>query len=155
VTLPDDARGTGFEAPELSPGFVLWRATLAWQRRVTAALAPLGLTHVQFVLLACAWWLGRETAPRQADIAAQAGTDAVMTSEVIRRLEAKGLLRRAADTVDRRARRIALTRDGLAVAERAVAAVEAVDREVLGELDGRTLAGLARIAGLDAAVDAR
>jgi hypothetical protein len=28
-----------------------------WQREITAALAPLGLTHVQFVLLAAAWWL--------------------------------------------------------------------------------------------------
>jgi hypothetical protein len=31
---------------------VLWRATLAWQREMRTALAPHGLTHVQFVLLA-------------------------------------------------------------------------------------------------------
>jgi hypothetical protein len=35
-----------------SPGLLLWRATLRWQRRIVAALKPLGLTHVQFVLLA-------------------------------------------------------------------------------------------------------
>ena len=43
--------------PNDSPGFLLWHATLRWQRGITAALAPLDLTHVQFVLLACTWWL--------------------------------------------------------------------------------------------------
>ena len=43
--------------PDYSPGFWLWHATLRWQREIAAVLAPLGLTHVQFVLLSCAWWL--------------------------------------------------------------------------------------------------
>ena len=38
--------------PGASPGLMLWRVTNAWQRTVRAALAPFGLTHVQFVLLA-------------------------------------------------------------------------------------------------------
>jgi hypothetical protein len=41
-------------APDKSPGFLLWQVTLRWQRKVTIALAPLDLTHVQFVLLATA-----------------------------------------------------------------------------------------------------
>jgi DNA-binding MarR family transcriptional regulator len=140
--------GTAFPGPEQSPGFVLWRATLVWQRGITAALEPFGLTHVQFVLLACAWWLGREETPRQADVAAQAGTDPVMTSEVLRRLEAKGLVEREHDPVDRRARRIVVTSKGIRLAEEAVAAVEGVDREILGDLDARGLERLAAIAGL-------
>ena len=140
--------GTAFPGPEQSPGFVLWRATLVWQRSITAALEPFGLTHVQFVLLACAWWLGRDAAPRQADVAAQAGTDPVMTSEVLRRLEAKGLVRRTLDPDDGRARRIAVTPEGVRLAELAVAAVEQVDRDVLGDLDEPLLARLAVIAGL-------
>ena len=140
--------GTAFPGPEQSPGFVLWRATLAWQRNITAALEPFGLTHVQFVLLACAWWLGRDAVPRQADVAAQAGTDPVMTSEVLRRLEAKGLVRRTPDPDDGRARRIEVTPEGLRLAELAVAAVEQVDRDVLGDLDEPLLARLAVIAGL-------
>ena len=43
--------------PEDSPGFLLWHVTLRWQRDIAAALAPLDLTHVQFVLLATTWWL--------------------------------------------------------------------------------------------------
>ena len=140
--------GTAFPGPEQSPGFVLWRATLVWQRSVTAALEPFGLTHVQFVLLACAWWLGRDAAPRQSDVAAQAGTDPVMTSEVLRRLEAKGLVRRAHDPDDRRARRIEVTSEGVRLADLAVAAVEGVDREVLGDVGAPLLARLAAVAGL-------
>ena len=41
-----------------STGYMLWRATMAWQREVRSALEPHGLTHAQFVLLASAWWLG-------------------------------------------------------------------------------------------------
>ena len=32
--------------------------TLQWKRDVVAALTPLELTHVQFVLLASTWWAG-------------------------------------------------------------------------------------------------
>lgn len=38
--------------PEQSPGFLLWRATLSWQRRIRSVLEPRQLTDVQFVLLA-------------------------------------------------------------------------------------------------------
>lgn len=43
------------DGPATSPGFLLWHVTLRWQRAITAALRPLDLTHVQFVLLASAW----------------------------------------------------------------------------------------------------
>ena len=93
--------------PDDSPGFLLWHVTLRWQREITAALAPLGLTHVQFVLLAAAWWLNsRGEDPNQLSVARQAGTDVKMTSEVLRKLEAKGLIVRTVDAADTRARRI-------------------------------------------------
>ena len=61
--------------PGESPGFLLWHTTLRWQRDIAAALAPLDLTHVQFVLLACAWWLNNQGEhPNQLALARQAGT---------------------------------------------------------------------------------
>ena len=114
--------------PEESPGFLLWHVTLRWQRAVTAALAPLGLTHVQFVLLASSWWLNsRGEDPNQLGVARQAGTDVKMTSEVLRKLEAKRLIVRTVDAADTRARKIRVTERGGELAVRAVAAVEAVD----------------------------
>lgn len=116
--------------PDESPGFLLWHVTLRWQREMAAALAPLGLTHVQFVLLATTWWLNsRGEDPNQLGVARQAGTDVKMTSEVLRKLEAKGLILRTVDADDTRARRLRVTGRGAELAERAVAAVEAADEE--------------------------
>ncbi len=114
--------------PDDSPGFLLWHVTLRWQRDIAAALAPAGLTHVQFVLLATCWWLNsRGEDPNQLALARQAGTDVKMTSQVLRKLEAKGLIRRDVDTADTRAKRLHVTDRGAELAAQAVAAVESAD----------------------------
>lgn len=50
-----------------------------------------------------------------------------MTSQVLRKLEAKGLLRRDVDTADTRAKRLRVTDRGAALAAQAIAAVESAD----------------------------
>jgi DNA-binding MarR family transcriptional regulator len=127
-----------FAAPEHSPGFLLWRVTLAWQRRMRAALAPHDLTHVQFVLLASLWWLQEHEPqpPTQARLAEQAGTDLMMTSQVVRRLAARGLLARDRDPADSRARLLRLTPAGGQLLAGALADVERADQAyfaVLGD----------------------
>lgn len=114
---------------DTSPGFLLWHATLRWQRAIAATLKPLGLTHVQFVLLASTWWLGDQGAlPSQRELADNCGTDVMMTSQVVRTLEGKGLLVREADAADSRVKRLRVTDEGRDLAQRAVAEVEAADR---------------------------
>jgi DNA-binding MarR family transcriptional regulator len=114
--------------PEDSPGFLLWHVTLRWQREISAALAPLDLTHVQFVLLAATWWLNtHHENPNQLSVARQAGTDVKMTSEVLRKLEAKDLIVRTVDAAGTRARRLRVTERGAELAVRAIAVVEAAD----------------------------
>jgi DNA-binding MarR family transcriptional regulator len=136
------------QGPAASPGFLLWHLTLAWQRAVTAVLEPLGLTHVQFVLLACAWWLSRQgQVPNQLQLARQAGTDVKMTSQVLRRLEAKRLLDRRVDPGDSRARRLHLTAKGQRLARRAVAAVEEADARFFGAEAAEVTALLQRLLG--------
>lgn len=133
--------GTRFAGgPAESPGFLLWHVTLRWQRAVTAALAPLDLTHVQFVLLACAWWLTEQGhVPTQVDVAAQAGTDIKMTSQVLKTLENKGLLDRHASRTDARAKTVHPTSAGRSLAGKAVAAVEAVDADFFTPVNSTTL----------------
>jgi DNA-binding MarR family transcriptional regulator len=117
--------------PADSPGLLLWRTTLRWQRLITSALKPLGLTHVQFVLLASTWWLTNvagET-PSQRRLAGYAGTDPMMTSQVLRALEAKGLVTRTEHPSDSRVRRVGVTRSGARAARRAITVVEAADAE--------------------------
>jgi DNA-binding MarR family transcriptional regulator len=122
--------------PGRSPGFLLWRATLRWQRGVAAALAPLELTHVQFVLLASTWWLNEHgDHPNQVVLAEFSGADVKMTSQVIRSLERKGLVEREVDPADTRARRLRVTRRGARLAPRAIAAVERVDAEFFQDVD--------------------
>lgn len=118
----------------------MWHLTLAWQRAVSAALAPLELTHVQFVLLACAWWLDEQgCTPNQLELARQAGTDVKMTSQVVRKLEAKGLVERTVDPADTRARRLRPTASGGRLARRAIVVVEDVDSRFFdGEADAMT-----------------
>lgn len=123
--------------PGESPGLLLWRATLSWQRRITAALKPLDLTHVQFVLLASTWWLTRVAGerPSQRRIAEHANTDTMMTSQVIRTLAAKGLLQRSTNPEDSRARLIDVTPEGAQLAARAIRLVEQTDRRFFESID--------------------
>src|SRR5690348_210891 len=106
---------------------------------IAKVLAPLELTHVQFVVLASTWWLNEHgRRPTQVELAAQAGTDVKMTSQVLRHLEAKGLLEREVDAADTRARRLRVTRRGARLAPRAIAAVERADAEFFGDVDALT-----------------
>jgi DNA-binding MarR family transcriptional regulator len=132
--------------PGDSPGFLLWHATLRWQRAIAAALAPLGLTHVQFVLLASTWWLNRGGEdPSQIELAGYAGTDVKMTSQVLRSLERKGLIAREVDRDDARARRLRVTPAGARLAPRAIAEVEAVDAQFFAEVPRSQALGLLRV----------
>jgi len=136
---------TRFSGPSESPGLLLWRTTMRWQRIMTAALAPLDLTHVQFVLLASAMWLGRNgEPPNQVQLAAQAGTEVKMTSDVVARLEAKGLIAREADPRDSRAKVIRVTPAGAAAAQRAIVAVETADAAFFEPVNEAQLVGLLR-----------
>lgn len=120
-----------FGAPELSPGFLLWHALLRWQRSTNAALEPLGLTHMQFVLLTSTWWLVEQehTSPNQTELADWVGIDKMTTSQALRTLEAKELVARDADPRDARAFRLKPTRKGAKLAARAIGVVEDVDSE--------------------------
>lgn len=139
-----DTAGSRFADPAAdSPGFLLWQVTMAWQREIAEALRPLDLTHVQFVLLACTWWLGRsDNPPSQLDVGRQAGTDPKMTSEVLRRLEAKGLVMRTVDASDTRVRRIEVTAAGAELARSAVRVVEGADARFFGSHSPEVLSSL-------------
>jgi len=133
-----------------SPGFLLWHASLRWQRTMGAALRPLGLTHVQFVLLASTWWLATHKGqPSQRELADHAGTDVMMTSQVVRALQKKGLITREPDQHDPRALRLGLTRQGEKVARLALSAVESADEEYFRPVEDtpRLIGALRAMAG--------
>jgi len=131
--------------PAESPGFLLWHLTLRWQRAITTALAPLNLTHVQFVLLACAYWLGEHgELPNQLAIAQQAGTDVKMTSQVLARLERQGLIERRTHATDTRAKVVSVTPRGRALAVEAIDRVEDADAAFFAECPATLVTALRR-----------
>ncbi|WP_234327365.1 MarR family winged helix-turn-helix transcriptional regulator [Streptomyces sp. NRRL WC-3742] len=116
---------------------LLWQITNRWQAAQRAALKPYGLTHVQFVLLAALTWLGTEVPITQKQLADHAATDPMMTSQVLRALEAAGYVERLPHPTDKRARALQVTTAGREVANRTVRVVEETDHrffEPLGDL---------------------
>lgn len=124
-----------FETPDDSPGFMLWRVSNLWQRHIRAALEPLGLTHVQFVLLASLAWLTKEGhALTQVQLANHTGIDVMMTSQVVRTLQTKGLLLRNPKPTDSRAFELMPTARGLEFATEAMQVVEQADQAFFAQL---------------------
>lgn len=124
---------TRFDDADQSPGFLLWRVTNRWQAVIRRTLQPYDLTHVQFVLLATLAWL--PTSPvTQRTLADYAHTDPMMTSQVLRALEARGLVRREAHPDDARARAVSITPEGVHLVNQANTAVEAADEQFFGRL---------------------
>lgn len=141
---------SAYADPSNSAGLMLWRVTNSWQRSVRAALAPFDVTHVQFVLLAVLTSMDDEGPITQRDLAAHAAIDPMMTSQVLRALERKGLIERPAHPTDGRARTLAPTGAGKRLVNAANAAVEDADRAYFAVL-GENAARFTRLLGtLDA-----
>ncbi|NJL10868.1 MAG: MarR family transcriptional regulator [Calothrix sp. SM1_7_51] len=127
---------------------------------MNAGLSGLGLTHVQFVLLAGIVWLSqsRETIT-QAKLASHAKTDIMMTSKVLRALEKRSLVKRETDARDTRAKSLTVTPEGYNLTIEAMKIVETIDSdfftsvgEQVGDLNNYLLSILGR--GLDNEEDA-
>ncbi len=107
------------------------------------------------MVLACLWWIEdhERLRPTQAQLAQQAGIDAMMTSQVARKLELRGLLERRIDRTDSRARQLSITQPGRALLKHALADVDTADALYFGALGERRPAFLAALAALDAATN--
>lgn len=126
---------SAFPGPQASPGFRFWRDFMVWQRGLNEALRPYDLTQPQFALLATIAWLTREpegAAPRpalsQQALADYLGLERMHVSQVVSRLEAVGLVRRAQPMHDRRAKGLSVTPSGAQRLATTLPVVEAYDR---------------------------
>jgi MarR family transcriptional regulator, organic hydroperoxide resistance regulator len=120
---------------EDSSGFLLWQVVSLWQRGISRELAPLGLSHAQFVALAGLSWLRlHQDLVSQRELAAHVKMDAMTASSVLRKLETMGYVDRQASKTDSRARSLRVTPAGKAIAGKAIRAVEQFDREFFAHL---------------------
>jgi DNA-binding MarR family transcriptional regulator len=151
--MSDGRLGTRFGGPETSPGFLLWQVTNRWQAAQRRTLEPFGITHVQFVILAWLTWAAPDEPVTQQELADAAALDKMMTSQVLRTLEHKGLVERRRDPRDGRARLITVNDTGKDLAGRANTAVESCDVGFFGALgddQAELVPLLQRLAGADA-----
>ncbi len=127
-----------FKSPNDSPGYLLAQLTLLWQRKQKKALAPLDLTHTQFVLLAALGWLSRENnSVTQIDIANQSNADRMMVSKVLRTLEDKKFITRQEHETDTRAKTIQLTQTGTETLQKAIIEVENADNDFFSSIESK------------------
>lgn len=126
------------EELDRNPAYQMWRASNAWQRVVRRALSDVGITHVQFVLLASADILGMEgKAVTQRHICRFADVDENMTSQVMKSLIDKGYVTRKPHPDDARAWQIQLTSAGRELLEGARAALKPAKEAFFAPAAGR------------------
>jgi DNA-binding MarR family transcriptional regulator len=105
-------------------------AATAWQKKVATALEEVGLSHVQFVLLVGLQnFYNKNEETTQTRLASMTRTDVMMTSQVLRKLESRGLVKRKAHETDSRAKKIVITKKGIDAVEEGIRVVEDVDSE--------------------------
>ena len=120
---------------EESPGFLLWRVSTLWRRAIEAVLKPLGLTHPQFVILATTGWLTRAgEKASQVEIGRLAALDPNTTSQILRGLQAKGLIERSHNK-NERSKYPTLTSNGSESLAKAMPAVESADAIFFASVD--------------------
>lgn len=118
-------------------GALLWRVTNRWRAAVDRGLAPLGLTHAQYALMATLYGMGRAgITPSQRELGERAGFEPMYVSKVARGLEQAGLLERARHPQDPRALGLALTERGQEAIGRAIPIVHGLQAELTAPIGG-------------------
>lgn len=118
----------GFEAPEDSPGFLLWQTTVTWQRLIKRALDVYDVSHSQFVIMAVLLWFEEhDQVPTQIAISRLSKLDKMTVSKSLKKLADQGYVCRQENQQDTRAKCIYLTSKGKNLALKLVPIVEETD----------------------------
>jgi DNA-binding MarR family transcriptional regulator len=119
------------KTPDDSPGFLLWQLTCQWQREQRQALAKLGLTHSQFVVLASLLWLTthEETPITQRHVSEFSKIDKMSMSALVAKLQQKKFIERVDHHWDSRAYSLTLTTKGREQVLKAIPIVEGIDAQ--------------------------
>jgi DNA-binding MarR family transcriptional regulator len=118
-------------------GYLVWRLSLKWRAAVDRALAPLGLTHAQYALLASlAGQVQCGVQPSQRLLADISGLEPVYVSKLARILERAGLVERLDDPADARAFSLRLTPRGQDVVGQATVIVMELQEQLTAPIGG-------------------
>jgi DNA-binding MarR family transcriptional regulator len=128
-----------FDGPLKSPGFILWRDFMRWQRELNGLLKPYGITQPQFAVLACCAWMTREAdAVQQTKLVETLGLDKMHVSQVVGRLEDVGLLLRKGAREDLRVKQLSLSEKAQEMLAKCFPIVEGHDAGFFAEASSPT-----------------
>jgi DNA-binding MarR family transcriptional regulator len=114
-----------FDAPEDSPGLLLWQTTVTWQRQIKKALDPYDIAHAQFVIMAITFWFEEhQQNPTQVLIANLSKLDKMTISKSLKKLVSLGYMDRCESKSDTRAKWVSLTLKGKKLIQKLVPIVE-------------------------------
>jgi DNA-binding MarR family transcriptional regulator len=127
-----------FEQPEENLGYLLWQATMIWQKKMNRALDEIKLTHTQFVIMAALGWLLKSTDNvTQKEIADHSNTDRMMVSKILRTLQKNELIERKEHETDTRAKCVFLTKKGIDTLQKAIEIKTRANNSFFGKLSNK------------------
>jgi DNA-binding MarR family transcriptional regulator len=118
-------------------GYRVWRLSMKWRTAVDVVVAPLGLTHAQYSVLASLRGMAHSGVhPSQRELADHTGLDPIYISKLVRAMESSELIERSPDDHDARAVRLTVTSRGARVADRAIERVGRLMEQLTEPLGG-------------------
>lgn len=131
------------EETQQLPGALLWRASKLWQNHMHGALADLGLSSTNSMVLSNMLRLERENQKiTQARIALLCNTDRMTISTILRALTNKGLVERKVDEADKRHLELLLTPDGRELAYAALERIAEIHENFFKSVSAEEIAQL-------------
>lgn len=129
-----------YDKADDSAGFLLWKITALWQRKLSEVLGGFGITQTQYAMLASLRWFEEKGEPTtQTHLVEHAKIDKMTVSKAIRQLEENGLVLRKKSYSDSRAVNLRFTAHGRKVIGKAIVAIENADQEFFSCLTKKQL----------------
>lgn len=123
-----------------SAGFLLWKITALWQRKIAEVLGEFGITQTQYALLASLKWFEEKAEDTtQSHLVEFTRIDKMTVSKAIRKLEVATLVLRTQSSSDSRAIVLRLTAYGKNLILKAIVAIEDADEEFFSVLTSKQL----------------
>jgi MarR family transcriptional regulator, transcriptional regulator for hemolysin len=117
-----------YENADDSAGFLLWKITALWQRKLAEVLGEFGITQTQYAILASLKWFEEKMEPTtQTHLVEYTKIDKMTVSKAIRKLEDDGLVVRVQSSSDNRATNVGFTAHGKKIIHKAIVAIENAD----------------------------
>ena len=114
---------------EKSIGLLFWQSSMLWKRDINKILVNFDITHTQYVILAVIFHLdksGEKTTQKK--ISNISMIDTMTISKTVRLMQVKKLIVRTEDPQDSRAKIMKITKTGMETLEKAIPAVESIDK---------------------------